>query len=81
MNLDPVILHKLVNRRLFTAKDLLVATHLELVEALDNSYENVENLILFVSNAIAPRVSTVSIQQLIKVDSVQHSCFELLQTC
>ena len=59
MNLDPGILRKLVNRRLFTAKDLLLATHLELVEGLDISSEAVEDLVLTVSNAIAPRVSTV----------------------
>ena len=61
MNLDPAILRKLVNRRLFTAKDLLLATHLELVEGLDISSEAVEELLLIVSSAIAPRVSTVSI--------------------
>lgn len=60
MNLDPVILRKLVNRRLFTAKDLLLATHLELVEGLDISSEAVGDLLLIVSNATAPRVSTVS---------------------
>lgn len=60
MNLDPVILRKLVNRRLFTAKDLLLATHLELVEGLDISLEAVGDLLLIVSNATAPRVSTVS---------------------
>lgn len=61
MNLDSGILRKLVNRRLFTAKDLLLATHLELVEGLDISSEAVEDLVLSVSNAIAPRVSTVSV--------------------
>ena len=61
MNLDPGILRKLVNRRLFTAKDLLLATHLELVEGLDISSEAVADLVLTVSNAIAPRVSTVSV--------------------
>lgn len=60
MNLDPAILRKLVNRRLFTAKDLLLATHLELVEGLDISAEAVSSLILLVSNAAAPCASTVS---------------------
>ena len=60
MTLDPVILHKLVNRRLFTAKDLLVATQLELVEALDISFEAAKHLVLIVSEAMAPRASTVS---------------------
>ena len=62
MNLDPAILRKLVNRRLYTAKDLLLATHLELVEGLDISSGAVENLVLTVSNATAPRVSTVSVR-------------------
>ncbi|KAL3147194.1 DNA repair protein RAD51 [Trebouxia sp. C0010 RCD-2024] len=59
MNLDPSILRKLVNRRLFTAKDLLLATHLELAEGLDISSEAVSSLILIVSHAAAPRASTV----------------------
>ena len=59
MNLDPMVLHKLVNRRLFTARDLLTATQLELVEALDLPFETVESLVIFVSNAIAPSASTV----------------------
>lgn len=62
MNIDLAILRKLVNRRLYTAKDLLLATHLELVEGLDISSEAVENLVLTVSNATAPRVSTVSVR-------------------
>ena len=61
MNLDPVILHKLLSKRLFTAKDLLVATQLELVEALDISFEAAEHLVLVVSECIAPRASTVSV--------------------
>lgn len=61
MSLHPAILRKLVNRRLFTAKDLLLATHLELVEGLDISSEAVEELVLTVSNAIAPRASTVRV--------------------
>lgn len=63
MNLDPDILRKLLNRRLFSAKDLLLATHLELVEGLDISSEAVSNLFLIVSNAVAPCSSTVSCSQ------------------
>ena len=69
MNLDPTLLRKLVSRRLFTAKDVLLATHLELVEGLDISSEDVSSLVLIVSNAVAPCASTVSYCK----DSVQNS--------
>ncbi len=59
MNIDPTILQKLTNRRLFTARDLLIATHLELVEALDITFQAAEELVLCVCNQIAPISSTV----------------------
>ncbi len=59
MNIDSTILQKLTNRRLFTARDLLIATHLELVEALDIPFQAAEELLLYVCNQIAPASSTV----------------------
>ena len=64
MNIDPTILQKLTNRRLFTAKDLLIATHLELVEALDIPFQAAEELLLYVCNQIAPASSTVRTRRL-----------------
>ncbi len=61
MNIDSAILQKLTNRRLFTARDLLIATHLELVEALDIPFQVAEELLLYVCNQIAPASSTVRI--------------------
>lgn len=59
ISIDPTILQKLTNRRLFTARDLLIATHLELVEALDIPFQAAEELLLYVCNQIAPASSTV----------------------
>ncbi|KAA6429298.1 MAG: DNA repair RAD51 protein 2-like [Trebouxia sp. A1-2] len=59
MNIDPIILQKLTNRRLFTARDILIATHLELVEALDIPFQAAEELLLYVCNQIAPASTTV----------------------
>lgn len=60
MNLDPVITQKLFNKRFSTAKDVLVATEFELVEALDLPYHLVEQLALHVSSNVAPQAVTVS---------------------
>ena len=59
MNIDPAILQKLKSRRFGTARDLLTATQLELVEALDLSYDQVEQLLLHVSTCVAPQSATV----------------------
>lgn len=59
MNLDATIAQRLRSKRFLTAKDVLVATQLELVEALDISYGQVEQLLLQVSTCIAPPVATV----------------------
>ncbi len=59
MNIDPAILQKLTNRRLFTARDLLITTHLELVETLDIPFLAAEELLLYVCNQISPASSTV----------------------
>ena len=60
MNLDPIVAQKLANKRLSTAKDVLIATEFELAEALDLSYQCVEQLTLHVSSCVAPRPTTVS---------------------
>ena len=60
MSIDPAVLQRLANKRLFTAKDLLIATQLELVEALDIPFRAVEELVLHVSTHIAPQTSTVT---------------------
>ena len=59
MGIDPVVLQKLVNKRVSTAKDLLSATQLELVEGLDLPFEAVEQLICHVCRHVAPSPSTV----------------------
>lgn len=59
MGLEPVTLQKLVNKRFFTAKDLVIATHSELVETLDISFQAAEELVLQVCSQIAPNPLTV----------------------
>ena len=59
MNIDPTVLQRLVNRRVLTAKDLLTATQLELVEALDLPFETIQQLVLHVCGHIAPIALTV----------------------
>lgn len=60
MGLEPVTLQKLVNKRFFTAKDLVIATHSELVETLDISFQVAEEVVLQVCSQIAPNPLTVS---------------------
>lgn len=73
MNIDPIILQKLTNRRLFTARDILIATHLELVEALDIPFQAAEELLLYVCNQIAPASTTVRTPRPTTIDStVKH---------
>ena len=59
MSLDPLIAQKLKNKRFTTAKEVLTATQLELVEALDLSHDQVEQLLLQVSTYVAPQSETV----------------------
>jgi tartrate dehydratase beta subunit/fumarate hydratase class I family protein len=90
MSIDPTILQKLTNRRLFTARDLLIATHLELVEALDIPFQAAEELLLYVCNQIAPASSTVRTPRpttlSFKSDSIikhilRECCLHMSQTC
>lgn len=60
MNLDPCVAQRLKNKRFLTAKDVLTTTQLELVEALDLSYDQVDQLLLQVSTQVAPQPATVS---------------------
>lgn len=59
MSIDSAILHKLKSKRFATARDLLAATQLELVEALDLPHDQVEQLLLHVSTCVAPQSATV----------------------
>ena len=65
MSIEPGVLQKLVNKRVSTARDLLSATQLELVEGLDLSFEAVEQLIFHVCQHVAPSPSTVAAAQLL----------------
>ena len=63
MSIDPVVVQRLASRRLFTARDLLIATQLELVELLDIPFEAAEELVLHVCSQIAPSSSTVRLRR------------------
>ena len=67
-----MVLRKLVNRRVLTAKDLLTATQLELVEALDLPFETIEQLMLHVCGHISPNAVTVCCPNATAGSAIQH---------
>ncbi|KAK9807879.1 hypothetical protein WJX72_011994 [[Myrmecia] bisecta] len=59
MQLQPAVLQRLSERNITTARDLLLSTHIDLVEVLDLNPDEVERLVQHVSSTIIPQPVTV----------------------